>query len=358
MFSIICLLFASSPLPASPIKHTDLLNNSNFASYVNNLCWDSTRANKFKELSLSLPKLKYPYSWSVETDDGKFPGLKIQWKTIYFGSGGQAMVLQLSAIKKTGFYVDIIDSKSGNIVLSNTYVFYPQSGVNFIPPDNVVRGAVDEQGNLVGLYDLQGHQVVSDSVYGNIEFPNRYVMFSDVKSTHWAFKTIYQVVGEGYFQGFSDGTFRPDKNMTRAEFAAVLSTFLKSKYPEEEKRKNILIKDIKPADWFYKPVRTLADYINITDFQSLFKNQFLPNRNITRNEAANILYAVLKSYPKYEDYFPRNIYFSDVKTNAKGIEFCIDNNIMKGFPNNTFKPDKNLTRAEATSLLILLDQNL
>ncbi|MGG1880717.1 S-layer homology domain-containing protein, partial [Paenibacillus cisolokensis] len=47
--------------------------------------------------------------------------------------------------------------------------------------------------------------------------------FKDVPADHWARSAIESAVHKGYFKGYSDGTFRPNANITRAEFAALMA---------------------------------------------------------------------------------------------------------------------------------------
>ncbi len=55
--------------------------------------------------------------------------------------------------------------------------------------------------------------------------------FSDVDASHWAFKYIQKLRQLGITTGYSDGTYKPDKNVTRAEMAAFLTrTFLQPTY--------------------------------------------------------------------------------------------------------------------------------
>ncbi|OMF76748.1 S-layer homology domain-containing protein [Paenibacillus glucanolyticus] len=46
--------------------------------------------------------------------------------------------------------------------------------------------------------------------------------FSDVKSTHWAASAINKGVSKGYIEGYTNGTFKPDANVTRAEFVKMV----------------------------------------------------------------------------------------------------------------------------------------
>lgn len=52
------------------------------------------------------------------------------------------------------------------------------------------------------------------------------IKFSDIDS-HWAKKEIVELTDRGIINGYSDGTFKPDKNITRAETAKIISNLLK-----------------------------------------------------------------------------------------------------------------------------------
>jgi hypothetical protein len=46
--------------------------------------------------------------------------------------------------------------------------------------------------------------------------------FSDVSSSYWAKDDISTLTSMGYIDGYEDGTFRPEQNVTREEFAKLL----------------------------------------------------------------------------------------------------------------------------------------
>jgi hypothetical protein len=48
--------------------------------------------------------------------------------------------------------------------------------------------------------------------------------FKDLSDTHWAYDAIYKALNEGYVNGYDDGSFQPDKEITRAEFVKMLTT--------------------------------------------------------------------------------------------------------------------------------------
>ncbi len=53
--------------------------------------------------------------------------------------------------------------------------------------------------------------------------------FQDVESSHWAYDAIVAMQGQGLISGYSDGLFKPEAPVTRAEFSAMLARSIKSK---------------------------------------------------------------------------------------------------------------------------------
>lgn len=58
--------------------------------------------------------------------------------------------------------------------------------------------------------------------------------FIDLDQTHWAFESIVKCVENRIIQGYPDNTFRPEKQMTRAEVVAVIYRMLKEKEKNEK----------------------------------------------------------------------------------------------------------------------------
>ena len=61
------------------------------------------------------------------------------------------------------------------------------------------------------------------------------VKFSDVPDVYWAKDAIYLVADAGIVGGYADGTFRPENNITREQFAKVVANFMG--YTEKAKLK-------------------------------------------------------------------------------------------------------------------------
>jgi len=51
--------------------------------------------------------------------------------------------------------------------------------------------------------------------------------FSDVKSSHWAYSAVQKAVAKGYVDGYTNGTFKPDTSVSRAEFVKMVVAAMK-----------------------------------------------------------------------------------------------------------------------------------
>lgn len=73
---------------------------------------------------------------------------------------------------------------------------------------------------------------------------------SDING-HWAEATIAKWQSVGKIGGYEDGTFKPDKTITRAEFVRLLNTATATSFTSSA---NISFSDVKESDWFFADV--------------------------------------------------------------------------------------------------------
>jgi len=168
--------------------------------------------------------------------------------------------------------------------------------------------------------------------------------FSDTGG-HWAESRIAEWAQKGLVQGYPDGTFRPDGEVTRAEFVALTNrAFGVVKAGAAEAG----FADVKPGDWFYEDVMAAKAAGYIAGYPD---GTFMPDRNITRQEAAVILARLLGLQPDAG----RAAGFADggaVGAWAAGSVGAVAKaGLMVGMPDGTFMPLKGTTRAEAVVLL-------
>ena len=106
--------------------------------------------------------------------------------------------------------------------------------------------------------------------------------FSDA-SDDWYSKAINYVVGKGLISGYPNGTFKPNESITRAEFAQMISGYIKN-----EKAGSSDFKDVKDH-WAKDAIDKLNGNKNVTGYPD---GSFKPNAKITRAEAVTILNSV------------------------------------------------------------------
>ena len=87
--------------------------------------------------------------------------------------------------------------------------------------------------------------------------------FRDVPPTDWAYKLINRVAGAGWINGYEDGTFRPNNNITRAEVVAIVNRMLNrkadAKYVDNNlmRTKGAFVDNMRSA-WYYYDIYEAA----------------------------------------------------------------------------------------------------
>lgn len=112
--------------------------------------------------------------------------------------------------------------------------------------------------------------------------------FTDVKPGAWYYTAVDYAVGEGLFSGTSSSTFAPDEPMTRGMFVTVLgnkANIEPGEYPDSS------FSDVAPGKW-YAPFVEWAAGKGIVN--GVGDGKFAPNRNVTREQMAVILYNYAK----------------------------------------------------------------
>ncbi|UKS24789.1 S-layer homology domain-containing protein [Paenibacillus sp. HWE-109] len=148
-------------------------------------------------------------------------------------------------------------------------------------------------------------------------------------------------VHQAYMTGYPDGTFRPDKPITRAEMATVLvRLFGKDK---GNKTAAITYKDTAPDHWANAAINLAADSGLMDGYPD---GSFKPEQTITRAEAASIasrLSPAAESGGSFSDTVGHWAAAAIGKAKAAGV--------VNGYSDGTFRPEQTLTRAEAVMML-------
>lgn len=166
--------------------------------------------------------------------------------------------------------------------------------------------------------------------------------FSDLQG-HWARKEISHLAGSKVIKGYPDGTFRPDRIITRAEFAALLvdSLGLELKHPNP-------FQDIN-EHWARDRIAAAKQYGIINGYGTEF---FAPNDPLTREQMAMMLVQAYLLTPKGENVVLSYNDHSQVAVWAQeAVQIVMDYQIMEGFPGGYFQPKGFATRAEGAVVL-------
>ncbi|ATW28224.1 S-layer homology domain-containing protein [Candidatus Formimonas warabiya] len=165
--------------------------------------------------------------------------------------------------------------------------------------------------------------------------------FSDIAG-HWAQANIETLVSRGAIGGYPGGSFKPDSNITRAEFAVVL---VKAFQLDTKQGKTFA----DTANHWAKDAISIAAAYGIVDGYS--DTVFAPDDPITREQMAVMMMKAAELKP-----VAGQLTFTDSNRIApwakEAVMATTMEGIMKGYPDHTFKPKGNATRAEAVTVVI------
>ena len=182
--------------------------------------------------------------------------------------------------------------------------------------------------------------------------------FNDVDAYFWGYNTIIELADKSYINGYEDGTFRPNQEITREEFASLIVRVLNLSATHSIDK---TYEDISDDRWSADNVYLLKEYLS--GYEEDGKLYFKPLQKISREEAASAvgLWLMSKSNISVSDKTILDI-FSDkdqIKDSLKNsIAEVVNAGIMQGYPSidnmTLFKPKNTLTRAEVAEIMLKL----
>nr|WP_275983921.1 NEAT domain-containing protein [Paenibacillus hamazuiensis] len=170
---------------------------------------------------------------------------------------------------------------------------------------------------------------------------------SDIEN-HWAKAAIERAVALGIVDGYEDGSFRPDGEVSRAEFTAMIGRALKL----EGKQAELAYADIGSIPAWAKPYLEQAVGAGIVN--SYEDNTFRAERQITRSEIAVMVVRALGLPVDHNE----SLSFADAGQIPQWayaqVAAAAKKGIINGRDNNVFAPNDRATRAEAVTLIMAL----
>ncbi len=146
-----------------------------------------------------------------------------------------------------------------------------------------------------------------------------------------------------YIQGYPDGEFKPDRTITRAEIAVAFARILKL---EDLVQNEQMYDDVSLDGWYARGVEAATKRGLIRGYED---GTFKPDQPITRAELATVIARFLE----LEDRPPLEVQFGDINQHwaFNYIAQLYRNNVVGGYADGTFKPDANLRRSEAVTMI-------
>ena len=247
---------------------------------------------------------------------------------------------------------EAVDYLAGNLLLNSRYRF---AKTNY--EQRIKNGWSLEKAAKEYLYDIAeaGYNHLGGEYYRNkvgkiiddwnlTQYDNK--KFRDVVG-HWAEKEIMFLAEKGWISGYLDGTYKPNKPITRAQAAKIISNFLELT-PTNEK---ISFSDVDQNHWAFDVVNLVAQH---KIMNGLGDGRFAPNATITRAQMAQILYNA--------GFYSQSINnqmnsFTDVDHNHwayVAIETMKQEGILNGYADGRFGPNDSVSRAQIAAIIYRL----
>lgn len=168
--------------------------------------------------------------------------------------------------------------------------------------------------------------------------------FWDVEKSHWAFECIAELTDRGVINGYSDGSFKPEGTISRAEWAKIMVGAAGIATNDS----SVHFKDTE-GHWAVPYVNAASEYLT-----AYSDNTYRPDQAVVREDVTMALVR-LKGYSIDNVDYSYLAKFKDqnsISNNVKVyVAVAVEKGLIDGFEDNTFRGQATLTRAEATTLL-------
>lgn len=185
------------------------------------------------------------------------------------------------------------------------------------------------------------------------------------KEWKWAYDHIIRLAAQGVFNGYEDGSFKPKNNITRIE-ALVAAVRLLGLKEEAEKPENMnATLNFKDFDQLKKKYSWAVGYVTVALENDLFSETDMAiqaDKPANRVWASVLLVKAMKLDAEAKKKMDVVLPFKDARAIPAGsvgyIAVALEKNLITGYNDNTFQPNRPVTRAELAALLDRVDQQL
>lgn len=183
------------------------------------------------------------------------------------------------------------------------------------------------------------------------------LIFADLPQTHWAFNYIKGLHEAGSISGYADNTFKPDDTVKREEFVKMIISAV-SFYDQNAESD---FEDVSPDHWAFGYISSASQKSIISGIN---KTTFGLGNPITREDVAVITARIIdyfnNSYiEQQQDIATEFVDDYQVADYAKAsVKMLVNEGIVSGFEDNSFKPKDYLTRAQSAKIIYMLRASL
>ncbi|MBF7081623.1 S-layer homology domain-containing protein [Desulfallas sp. Bu1-1] len=214
---------------------------------------------------------------------------------------------------------------------------------------------IDENGS----YTCEGGTLEDGNVKVNLNHFSQYAVlefknpFQDITG-HWAGRDILFITARGIAKGVAPNAFEPDREVTRAEFAALL---LRALGLEEYRPGQSTFEDVAPGAWYCSAMEAAYKEGLVSGTGS---GRFEPGRTITRQEVAAIMARALAKTGAditlaEEEKGELLSRFNDAPSISpwalEAVAGAVKSGLMQGNPDGAFAPASRVTRAQAAAII-------
>ena len=221
----------------------------------------------------------------------------------------------------------------------------------------------DAKKSLLGVYQILsdgtikyiGGKVTSNGIEADVTLNGQYIVmtyeknYKDVNGTDWALDAIQALTAKHIAEGSSDDYFEPSRNISRAEFVALLVRSLNIPLQGSQN-----FSDVSKDTWYatYVGAAVKAGWVNGQQ-----GDIFAPEAPISREEMT-VLLARANSFLKGNDATVSMPKYTDATKlsawSVSAVQQMSSISIIKGASNGKFEPQRSATRAESVQVIMTL----
>lgn len=259
-----------------------------------------------------------------------------EMKEVYSGKAGHIPIDNLSADTSYKIWVHTL-SAGGPSTARFIVIRTDQKSSNHLPD---ITQLIAPHGDSSPAPTVQHTDLLPAKVENRI-------VFHDIDD-RYSKDAVYMLAGKGIIDGYTDGTFRPKSAITRAEFIVMLD---KVGLLKDTKSENSFT-DISPDDWYADAIKRAAGADIIHGYPD---QTFKPNQILSRAEAAKIIGRLPIENNAIHN--AKHSFTDDTAIPAWAKDEIASTSYFIGYDNGKFEPNKKITREEVATILYRMFSN-